>query len=90
MPESPKIKIEESFPEKCKPIQYFYYIDNVFKFYQERIKSLNRINKLWDHINKIYNFEIAIFIDGNKFYPICEIREIIFTLLNIRHFKHYI
>jgi hypothetical protein len=90
MPESLEIKIEESFPEKCKPIQYFYYIGNISKFYQKRIKPLNKINKLWNYIDKIHNLEVTIFADDNKFYPICKIRKIIFILSNIRHFKHHI
>jgi hypothetical protein len=90
MPEFPEMKIKESFPEECKPIQYLYCIGNVSKSYKERIKPLNRINKLWNHIDKIHNFEVAVFINDDKFCPICKIRRIIFTLSSIRHFKHHI
>jgi hypothetical protein len=90
MPESSRIKIEESFPEECKSIQYLYCIGNISKSYKKRIKPLNKINKLWNHIDKVHNLEIAVFANGNKFYPIYKIRRIIFILSSIRHFKHHI
>ena len=89
MPESPGIKIEESFPEKYKPTQCLFYVDNASKSYQERIKPLSRVNKLWNHIKKIHRDELTAFTAGHKLCPIYETRDLIFTPSGIRHFKSH-
>jgi hypothetical protein len=83
VPESPAIKIEEPFPEECKPTQCPCCIGNVSKSYQERTKPLSRVNKLWDHVDKVHGLEVAAFADGDKLCPICEARGMIFALSSI-------
>jgi hypothetical protein len=90
VPGPQKIRSEEIFPEKWRPTQYPFYIGDESKTYQDRIKSLSRINKLWDHIENIHGLEFAAFSAGDKVCPICRSRRVIFILSGITHFKNHV
>jgi hypothetical protein len=88
------IKLEEIFPEmiseKYNSLQYFFYFGNKRLPYRARTKILNKINKLWDHIEGIHSDEFTIYKIDKKACIICEIRNVIFFSKSVLHFKNYI
>jgi len=89
VPEGPKIKPEEIFPEKWGPTQCPFCIGNQSKAYQDQIKTLSKVNKLWDHVEKVHGLELAAFATGKKDCSICRARGIVFTPSSVPHFKNH-
>jgi hypothetical protein len=87
--EPPGIKTEETLPQECKPTQCPFCIGDESKIYQERTKSLSRVNKLWDHVENTHGLELAACATGDKPCLIRKVRGVTFTPSGIAHFKNH-
>jgi hypothetical protein len=61
--------------EICEPIQYSFYVENTSKSYRGRIKSLSKINKLWNYVENVHRHEFTAFEIDQKACPICKTKK---------------
>jgi hypothetical protein len=86
VPEPLEIK---TVPEKYGPTQCPFCVGDVSKPYQERMKPLSTVNKLWDHVESVHRDELAAYASGKKNCSICKARRTTFIPSSVPHFKNH-
>ncbi|PWY96036.1 hypothetical protein BO94DRAFT_542116 [Aspergillus sclerotioniger CBS 115572] len=85
-PTPPKVRV---IPEKYDPLQCPFCLSNTRLPPLDRVRRKCKMNKLWDHVEKIHCQELAAFDTGNRRCGICSIRDIDFLPSSRNEFKNH-
>jgi hypothetical protein len=87
--ESSPVKVEGTIPETYQSTQCPFCIGDRTLPKEERMRYLSRVNKMWDHVEKVHRRELDVFAAGDKPCPICKERGIVFIPSCIKEFKNH-
>jgi hypothetical protein len=83
------IEVPVIIPETYQSTQCPFCIGDLTLPRGERMRCLSKVNKLWDHVEKLHRLELDAFTAGDKQCPICNARGIHFAPQSIREFKNH-
>lgn len=76
-------------PEKYDPLQCPFCLSDTRLLPIDREKRKSKVNKLWDHVEKIHWQELAAFDTGTRRCGIYGIRKVNFVPSSVPHFKNH-
>jgi hypothetical protein len=76
-------------PERYDPLQCPFCLANPGLPRSSREKRKSKINKLWDHVEKLHRIELAAFGTGTKRCGLCGMRSIDYRPRSVPEFKNH-
>jgi hypothetical protein len=89
LPSVPELPVAEKIAEKYQEKQCPFCVANLSLPRRDRETPFSRVNKMWDHVEKIHRQELAAFDTSKIPCPICKARGVPFTPLSVSDFQNH-